>query len=258
MTKDLIESSFINVTWSKGPQKGPGANRNSGVKKAKYPWLVFIDDDCYVNKEFMISYFNLCKHGIHNVLEGKIICPNKKNSIFVRQPENDQGGVLASGNFAIKKSFFEKIGGFDEDLLIMEDIELANRIRNEQQKIVFCKDSIAFHPAQYKSISFYWSWVFHFKWQLLLNYKCGSRDIKEKMIQSTITTVTNHIVFLLRITYHLATKFDKDRWIMYCFERALAWFTLPLSLPYLIFWNIQFRSQIQLEVIKINMTNKTS
>lgn len=253
----MLESNFENVSWSKGPQKGPGANRNSGASKAKYSWLVFIDDDCYVNERFMLGYFNLSKLGTHNVLEGKIICPNKRNSIFVRQPENDQGGVLASGNFAIKKSFFEKIGGFDEELLIMEDIELANRIRNEKQNILFCEDSIAFHPAQVKSISFYFSWIFHFKWQLLLNYKCGSRNINEKGFQSTITTVSNHIIFLFRITYHLVTKFDKDRWVMYSFERLLAWITLPISLPYLIFWNNQFRSQIKSEKLKINISDKT-
>ena len=255
LTKKFIDSNFPEISWHKGPQKGPGANRNSGVNFAKNKWLVFVDDDCIVNENFMLGYFNLCKTVPHNVLEGKIICPNKRNSIFVRQPENDKGGVLASGNFAIRKSLFTKIGGFDEDLLIMEDIDLANRIRKENQKIVFCEDSIAFHPAQIKSIAFYWSWIFHFKWQLLLNYKNGSRDIKEGYFQSTVTTVCNHILFLLRITYHLITKFDRDRWIMYSFERILAWITLPISIVYLIYWNNQFRSQIQLEQIKVRPTH---
>lgn len=255
LTKKFIDSNFPEISWHKGPQKGPGANRNSGVNFAKNKWLVFVDDDCIVNENFMLGYFNLCKTVPHNVLEGKIICPNKRNSIFVRQPENDKGGVLASGNFAIRKSLFTKIGGFDEDLLIMEDIDLANRIRKENQKIVFCEDSIAFHPAQIKSIAFYWSWIFHFKWQLLLNYKNGSRDIEEGYFQSTVTTVCNHILFLLRITYHLITKFDRDRWIMYSFERILAWITLPISIVYLIYWNNQFRSQIQLEQIKVRPTH---
>ena len=254
-SKKFIEANFPKVSWHKGPQKGPGANRNSGVNFAKNKWLVFVDDDCVVNENFMLGYYNLSKTVPHNVLEGKILCPNKRNSIFVRQPENDKGGVLASGNFAIKKSLFTKIGGFDEDLLIMEDIDLANRIRKENQEIVFCEDSIAFHPAQLKSISFYWSWIFHFKWQLLLNYKNGSRDVKEGYFQSTVTTVYNHILFLLRITYHLITKFDRDRWIMYSFERTLAWITLPISIFYLIYWNNQFRSQIQLEQIKIRQSH---
>ena len=253
-TKKLIKAHFPKVSWHKGPQKGPGANRNFGVNFAKNKWLVFVDDDCVVNENFMLGYYNLSKTVPHNVLEGKIICPNKRNSIFVRQPENDKGGVLASGNFAIKKSLFIRIGGFDEDLLIMEDIDLANRIRKENQEIVFCEDSIAFHPAQLKSISFYWSWIFHFKWQLLLNYKNGSRNIKEGYFQSMVTTVHNHILFLLRITYHLITKFDRDRWIMYSFERTLAWITLPISIGYLIYWNNQFRSKIQLEQIKIRST----
>ena len=254
LSRKLINKSFPKVTWIKGPQNGPGANRNNGARIATKEWLLFIDDDCYVNEEFIEAYSEMMEKKSINVLEGKIICPNKKNSIFVRQPENDKGGVLASGNFTIKKSLFTKIGGFDEDLLIMEDIDLANRIRKENQEIVFCEDSIAFHPAQLKSISFYWSWIFHFKWQLLLNYKNGSRNIKEGYFQSMVTTVHNHILFLLRITYHLITKFDRDRWIMYSFERSLAWITLPISIIYLIYWNNQFRSKIQLEQIKIRST----
>jgi GT2 family glycosyltransferase len=214
LSKKLINKSFPKVTWIKGPQNGSGANRNNGANLATKEWLLFIDDDCYVNEEFIEAYSEMMEKKSINVLEGKIICPNKKNSIFVRQPENDKGGVLASGNFAIKKSLFTKIGGFDEDFKIMEDIEFAARLKSIGESFMFCENAVAFHPAQLKSISFYLSWIFHFKWQLLLNYKNGSRNIKEGYFQSMVTTVHNHILFLLRITYHLITKFDRERWIM--------------------------------------------
>ena len=60
-TKKFIEANFPKISWHKGPQKGPGANRNSGVNFAKNKWLVFVDDDCVVNENFMLGYFNLCK-----------------------------------------------------------------------------------------------------------------------------------------------------------------------------------------------------
>lgn len=257
LTKELIISKFKNITWSKGPLRGPGANRNSGVTKTKYSWLIFIDDDCYVNEEFMLSYLNLIKSGNHHVLEGKILCPDKKNSIFVRQPDNDQGGVLASANFSIRKEVFACLGGFDEDLEIMEDIEFAYRVNNAGYKIVFCKDAIAYHPSQHKPLIFYWQWIFHFRWKLLLDYKCGNRNIGESILFSQYKTIHDHIESLVRMTYHLLTKHDKDRWVMYTFERVLAWITLPISLPYLIFWNNKFLSQIKSEKLKINTSDKT-
>ena len=51
LSKKLINKNFPKVTWIKGPKNGPGANRNNGASLATKEWLLFIDDDCYVNDE---------------------------------------------------------------------------------------------------------------------------------------------------------------------------------------------------------------
>ena len=252
LSKKLINKSFPKVTWIKGPKNGPGANRNNGANLATKEWLLFIDDDCYVNDEYIQAYSEMMIQKSSNVLEGKIICPNKRNSIFVRQPENHLGGVLASGNFAIRRSLFQKINGFDEDLKIMEDIELASRLKVNGYPFIFCESAIAFHPAQPKNLKFYIYWIFHFKWQVLLEYKCKMRSPKNSFFKSSILTCYKHIGFLIRITYHLYTKFDNERWMMYTFERLLAWVTLPLAIPYLIFWDHRFRIKIKSSEIRLH------
>ena len=251
LCKQLVNHNFPSVTWIKGPRNGPGANRNNGANTASNEWLLFIDDDCYVNEEFIEAYSEMMEKKSNNVLEGKIICPNKKNSIFVRQPENHLGGVLASGNFAIRRSLFQNLNGFDEDLKIMEDIEFAARLKSKGHSFIFCKSAIAFHPAQPKDLNFYVSWIFHFKWQLLLDYKCKTRNPYNSFCKSSLLTCYKHLGFLVRITYHLFTKFDKDRWIMYTFERLLAWVTLPMVIPYLIFWDHHFRIKIKTSEIRL-------
>ena len=235
-----------NLKWIKGPRNGPGANRNEGLKETTKTceWIIFIDDDCYVNDDFIISYGIMMQNNICNVIEGKIVCPNKRNSIFVRQPDNNKGGVLASGNFAIKKSLFVEMNGFDEDFEIMEDIEFASRLKLIGESFIFCKNAIAYHPSQSKSIFFYYNWIFHFKWQILLDYKCNGKDPNQFLIKSSLHTIIKHLIFLLRITYHLFTKFDKERWIMYTFERSLAWISLPVAIPHLIFWDFIFRKRM--------------
>jgi len=251
--KDILKLYHRDINWLKGPNRGPGANRNKGLKETTVTceWIIFIDDDCYVNDDFINSYITMMYNNHCNVIEGKIICPNKKNSIFVRQPDNNQGGVLASGNFAIKKSLFTEMNGFDEDFKIMEDIEFAARLKSIGESFMFCENAIAYHPSQSKSILFYYNWIFHFKWQILLDYKCNRKDPNQILIKSSIHTIIKHLVFLIRITYHLFTKFDKERWIMYTFERSLAWISLPIAIPHLIFWDFVFRK-------RMNKISKTS
>jgi GT2 family glycosyltransferase len=244
--KNLLKNSHSDLKWVKGPRKGPGSNRNIGLNETTTTceWIIFIDDDCYVNDDFINSYCRMMQKNLCNVIEGKITCPNKKNSIFVRQPDNNNGGVLASGNFAIKKSLFLAMNGFDEDFKIMEDIEFAQRLKSIGEPFMFCENAIAFHPSQSKSIFYYYNWIFHFKWQILLDYKCNGKDPNQVFIKSSFFTIFNHLIFLIRITYHLITKFDKERWIMYTFERTLAWISLPVVIPHLIFWDFIFRKRI--------------
>ena len=253
--KDILKLYHRDIKWLKGPNRGPGANRNKGLKETTVTceWIIFIDDDCYVNDDFINSYSTMMYNNHCNVIEGKIICPNKKNSIFVRQPDNNQGGVLASGNFAIKKFLFTEMNGFDEDFKIMEDIEFAARLKSIGESFMFCENAIAYHPSQSKSILFYYNWIFHFKWQILLDYKCNRKDPNQILIKSSIHTIIKHLIFLIRITYHLFTKFDKERWIMYTFERSLAWISLPIAIPHLIFWDFVFRKRMN----KISKTSQT-
>lgn len=245
--ENTVKKHHSDVYWTKGSHNGPGANRNYGLKftTTTCEWIIFIDDDCYVNEDFINSYACMMHKNLSNVIEGKIACPDKRNTVFVRQPDNDKGGVLASGNFAIKKSLFVEMNGFDEDFMIMEDIEFAARLKSIDEPFIFCENAVAYHPSQTKSIFFYYNWIFHFKWQILLDYKCHGKDPNQFLIISFFHTIIKHLIFLTRITYHLFTKFDKDRWIMYTFERIFAWISLPVAIPHLIFWDFTFRKRMK-------------
>ena len=87
VSRKLISKSFPKITWIKGPQNGPGANRNNGARIATKEWLFFIDDDCYVNNGFIEGYSDMMEKKSINVLEGKIICPNKKIQFLLDNPK---------------------------------------------------------------------------------------------------------------------------------------------------------------------------
>ena len=128
-TRDLLAQHHPRVIWVKGPRKGPAANRNQAARKAKGTWLIFIDDDTEPEPTFLESYHAMAQTGTHKVLEGRLACPDKRNSPFYRMPENLQGGLFTSGNIAFEKETFEQLGGFDEDLVVMEDLEIGHCIR---------------------------------------------------------------------------------------------------------------------------------
>ena len=52
-TAQNISRIFPNVKIIQGPQKGPAATRNNGVKHTNGEWIVFTDDDCVPDKNWI-------------------------------------------------------------------------------------------------------------------------------------------------------------------------------------------------------------
>src|SRR5580692_11754168 len=54
--EELIQQKFPWVKYVRGPQVGPAANRNTGAKIASGEWLVFTDDDCVLDANWLAAY----------------------------------------------------------------------------------------------------------------------------------------------------------------------------------------------------------
>lgn len=54
-TKQLIENGFPDFIYTKGPMRGPAANRNNGVRSSRGKWVVFTDDDCLPHLGWIFS-----------------------------------------------------------------------------------------------------------------------------------------------------------------------------------------------------------
>ena len=145
--KELIKGKYPWVQWVEGPKRGPAANRNNGSFYAKGEWLVFTDDDCLPEKNWLNVYLNAIKNGKALVYEGYTNADRPKQRFDEEAPLNLNGGNLWSCNFAISKSFFEQLNGFDENFLFaaMEDTDLMIRIE-KIEKIVFLPSAIIIHP----------------------------------------------------------------------------------------------------------------
>lgn len=149
-SQELI--SWLNdsgVVYIKGPAQGPASNRNNGAAHATGDWLIFIDDDCEPDINIYRAYFQAVKKHIDCfVFEGCTTVPPKRLEALDYAPENTDGGNLWSCNFLIRKDVFNSLNGFDENFKYahMEDIDLCDRIKKNNFKIIFCKEAIVVHP----------------------------------------------------------------------------------------------------------------
>jgi len=149
LTKKMIEEKYSWAQWVAGPCKGPAANRNNGVKYAKAKWILFLDDDCLPATDILETYKSyIFSNPSIDVFEGKVERPNTRKSILEYAPCNYHGGNLWSCNFAIDKSVFDEIGGFDENFKYahLEDTDLKRRIEATNRKIMFAIEARVQHP----------------------------------------------------------------------------------------------------------------
>jgi GT2 family glycosyltransferase len=144
----LVAERFTWAKWMDGPKRGPAANRNNAVRNASGEWVVFIDDDCIPSARWLIALAVGAETEEYPVLEGKTVPQGRQLRADFDCPINLKGGNLWSCNFAIRRSVFLEIGGFDEKYPFpaMEDVDLCFRIRKKQFPIRFIADAVVEHP----------------------------------------------------------------------------------------------------------------
>ncbi|WDF54464.1 glycosyltransferase family 2 protein [Mucilaginibacter sp. KACC 22063] len=149
LAKPLLQEKYPWARWVAGPRRGPAANRNNGVKEASGQWIIFLDDDCLPQKDWLKTYIEAIQtYGdTENVLEGYTDADRPKQRFDEEAPINKDGNKLWSCNFAIKKSLFIVLGGFDETFpyAAMEDIDFQQRVL-AKTSVKFLSDAKVIHP----------------------------------------------------------------------------------------------------------------
>jgi GT2 family glycosyltransferase len=112
--------------------KGPPAARNAGVRAASGSLLVFCDADDVVQSGWLASFAKLLDEvdvvaGVFDFwsLNGLSASPHQPASMR-------QLGFLPAGlgaNLAVRRRAFEEVGGFAEELLVGEDVDLCWRLQ---------------------------------------------------------------------------------------------------------------------------------
>lgn len=191
LAKFLIEENYPWAKWIEGPKRGPAANRNKGVAFANGEWVMFIDDDCEPQKDWLTSYVEVIENTDFLVLEGKTIADRPKQRFDEEAPINTQGNKLWSCNFAIKKEFFITMQGFDESFPYpaMEDVDFYTRIV-KHTNIVFVPDALVIHPWRrikpFKSFKKHLKSHIHYAKKYQLKSKLKFRWVRVKIFIGSI------------------------------------------------------------------------
>ena len=154
---------MLNIQYFKKANSGPGLSRNYGANRAKNDWLVFVDSDVIVEKDYIENIKkNLEKtdcaafggadkaHKGFNLLQKAI--SYSMTSVFTT------GGIRGSKkavtrfqprsfNMGVNKEIFLKIGGFSE-MRIGEDPDLSMTIWEKGSQTAFFDDIGVYHKRR--------------------------------------------------------------------------------------------------------------
>ena len=149
-----VTDRFPRVRYVRGPSRGPAVNRNHGASKGSAPWILFLDDDCFVRDDLLAAYVGqVAASPDVDVFEGAIHPVGERPNGNHHAPLNTTGGYLWSCNVLVRRNTFESIGGFDEEFpfACLEDCDLRERLQALPAKILFADDAVVLHP--WRSVS---------------------------------------------------------------------------------------------------------
>ena len=128
----------INALYQR--HKGPGAARNLGARQASGSYLVFLDSDDLWLPWTLATFHMLVQQHAPSFLFGSVVEFTDYLPILGEEPVRatpfkdyfstsaEQPEFVGSGALVVKKNEFERVGGFDESLNVVEDHDLLFRL----------------------------------------------------------------------------------------------------------------------------------
>jgi FkbM family methyltransferase len=122
---------------------GPGAARNAGAQAARGRYLIFVDDDCLCDPNFLTDY-RIGLEGHPQALLGGRVCTRPQENLYCQTAQivldmalrffnSDPGraSFFSSNNFAVGRCDFLELGGFwgERFRVASEDREFCDRWR---------------------------------------------------------------------------------------------------------------------------------
>jgi len=167
----------------KWENRGRTAQKNKGAKTARGKYLYFIDADFVLNKNVVKSaVMSLKERGydmiaVHNVSDPKVSVWSRIRKFERDFFEYDTYNI--SPRFLTKKAF-EKVSGFDEELVAGEDYDIYNRLKAERFKLGFITEK-ELHLGEPKTLKEVINKHFYYGKTLASSRKAGGKSKLAKL-----------------------------------------------------------------------------
>jgi GT2 family glycosyltransferase len=246
--QQALVARCAHARYVRGPRRGAGMNRNAGAAAAMGEWVVFLDDDCVVRPDFLAHLAQCIATTGADVIEGRIVCPQKTGWPWCSEPENLTGGVFWSGNLAVRREVFRALGGFDPALGRGEDLYFAQLILARGLRTAFCEEAVALHPSELLSPRRYAARILSSRWQLLVRLKMSP---PRHGGAGWVTAGRAVLLCWLPVALRQSWIPWRDNWrqgsapgVALLCGSLLNLVYIPFLLPYMIYWERRYRQQL--------------
>jgi GT2 family glycosyltransferase len=130
----------------------PGANRNAALRLARGDVVVFTDDDCRPPARWLERAQAAARRNPGAIVQGATK-PDPDEGIMVRAPHRQTQQITPpvpwaqACNIVYPRALIDRVGGFDEDVLVGEDTDLAIRARETGAQYVAAPEVITYHAV---------------------------------------------------------------------------------------------------------------
>lgn len=197
---EFSKKATCNVVYLQSVPGNKAVALNKGIKKARYEWLAFTDDDVLPSPTWLKEANSYLNENDVKLFGGRIV-PGAINdslpkwlrsqhavnllrgpAVVIYQPLKESGVISSfapvplGANLFVNKIVFEMYGDYNENLwnacgkaaLGCEDAEFGIRVRRSGEKIGYCSRAVVVHPVSSQRCTF----SHHIRWA----YREGVRE----------------------------------------------------------------------------------
>ena len=171
-TKSVLIPYMDKIKYIYKKNGGPSGARNLGINNAKGEYIAFLDADDLLLEEYLSKCVNYIEKNRYDLVwtdsyadiyneNGIFICrksgeredyPSNKDYLYEKLFKRFQNGFSGTYRIVIKKDCFNKIGYFDENLIIIEDWDLWLRIAKNKLNIGYIQEYLSIYRRHGKSL----------------------------------------------------------------------------------------------------------